>query len=117
MEAALTRGLRQACQPPGDGRNRRPSTPHPSYQAVVRGGGKYALKSAYEDGVPVPGWKPVIGKGQRKINPDRWLAAVAQLQEEGVDAMRITRTMPETLGTLKKVLGAERMARLERMMA
>ena len=74
---------------------------------------KYALKSAYEDGVAVPGWKPVIGKGQRKINPDRWLAAVAQLQEEGVDAMRITRTMPETLGTLKKVLGAERMARLE----
>ena len=74
---------------------------------------KYALKSAYEDGVPVPGWKPVIGKGQRKINPDRWLAAVAQLQEEGVDAMRITRTMPETLGALKKVLGAERMAKLE----
>lgn len=73
----------------------------------------YALKSAYEDGVEIPGWKPVVGKGTRRVAPDRWPAALAELVGEGFDASKLEVSKPETLAALRKALGTKRFAALE----
>ncbi len=73
----------------------------------------YALRSAVEDGVVIPGWKPVVGKGTRRVAPDRWPAALAELVGEGFDASKLEVSKPETLAALRKALGTKRFAALE----
>ena len=73
----------------------------------------YALKSAYEDGVVIPGWKPVIGKGQRSIDQSKWDKSLIRLAGSGFNTRKLTRIQPETLATIRKELGPKGFAALE----
>lgn len=73
----------------------------------------YALKSAYEDGVVIPGWKPVIGKGQRRIDQSKWDKSLIRLAGSGFNTSKLTRIQPETLATIRKELGPKGFAALE----
>lgn len=64
---------------------------------------KAAMRHAYEEGNPVPGWKVVLSGGQRTI-PDH-AAAVARLLKAGFKREDVTRESIQTLGHLEKLVG------------
>lgn len=64
---------------------------------------KAAMRHAYEEGTPVPGWKVVLSGGQRSI-PDQ-AAAIKRLLKAGFKEEDVSRNSIQTLGHLEKLVG------------
>lgn len=71
---------------------------------------KNALHQAYENGVPIPGWKVVRSGGRRSIKDDE--AAIEALTAAGFPASLVSRRTVETLGNLEKHLGRDKLNHL-----
>lgn len=64
---------------------------------------KAAMRHAYEEGNPVPGWKVVLSGGKRSIPDD--MKAIDVLVTAGFKREDVSRSSVQTLGHLEKLVG------------
>lgn len=64
-----------------------------------------ALRSAYSDGKPIPGYKVVLSGGRRTVTDPA--AAIAALLDHGFRFSEVVKQSPPGIGELEKLLGEE----------
>ena len=66
-----------------------------------------AMRKAYEESTPIPGWKVVRAAGRRTIPTDNQALAIQAAIDSGWNAEDVARFSTRSIGDLEKVLGAD----------